>query len=803
MEFRFERTGTIAEFVLNGRIDSSGSLQLDNALKTWLVPTDLAVLFDMTGVSYMSSAGIRVFSALEKTLHRKNGHLYLCAVQPAVVKVLEITGFHRIFTLCPTREEAVRRCRMTGSPAVIQQETTIPGTAHARLSVDSFPDHEVILKITGSGEKICNGSVDAEDLVPRTFACDEYSAGIGALGDSATESLPNLGELLTIGGAIFWRPTTSTDAPDFLIPEKDAPRIQLHTAFSVAVDGKFHEIIVAEPLRPEGVSLADLFSDIVSHAKTTRKNYPSIISVVMYANINELVGTSHVPLQKNDTRAGNSGPPSPANDAGLLPLNKNKTLISFGICIDTAADLSAFDRDALDAILCQKAPDVEEKNLFLYQFGLVFDAQQDHTTRDITSLVSKVAAQESCIDLQRLCSSTTVSRAVMGVSYISGIVHTDRVPVRITGDCPGWNSSFETITRRLHHGCRELELLPLTGGFSGTSVFRVNAWDWNGRKMMPLVMKLGEWQIIDAEIRGYTNHVKRYIQNNATQVIETERVGDYGGILYNFVGIRGTESKIFSLEDYYLSHTTDEILPVFDSLFRVVLRGWYGQPRLKEIFLYQEYNKFWRYDQIRAYAASHFGAAPDMEEIELPFGLGRSVNPLWFVEKILPDRLSKAFLVYEASVHGDLNMKNVLLDETNNLWLIDFAETRYSHILRDIVKLEAVIKGEMIPIFSRQALAELVSLDVQFLSARSLSDIPQLPHNIQDPVLEKAFRCVQKLRRYADLVTLLDDDITQYYLGLLPYTLNLLSYTSVNEYAKEYGWISASLICQRLMEKRP
>ena len=786
MEYRFERTDTAALFILEGRIDSSGSLQLDSAMKERLVPTDRAVLFDMTGVSYMSSAGIRVFSGLEKLLRERNGHLLLCAVQPAVAKVLEITGFYRIFTLCSTRDEALHRCRLAKSPAEIGEEIALEKAAHTRLSVESFPDHPAVLKLTGSGEKICAGILNPEDLVPRIFAPDEYSLGIGAPGESAAESFPDRGVLLTTGNAIFWRPFGSSDPPDFLIPRKDAPRILLNTAFSLAIDGQFHEILVAEPVRPEGVSLSDLFSDIIAHAKATRKDCPPIISVVMYAGISDLAGTTATCITKNNTSSS--------------PLPKDRTLVSFGIGIDTTADLSAYNRETLDAILCQNGPGHEEKNLFLYQSGLIFVTPPAFTTRDITRLVTTTTGQEPCIDLVRLSSDTLLSRAVLGVCYISAIEHTDRMPVRIRGECPGWNRTFETITRWLHPGCRDVELIPLTGGFSGTLVFRINARDNRGKLMMPLVMKLGEWPLIEDEIRGYTEHVKRYIQNNATQIIETERIGDYGGILYNFVGIRGAESKIFSLEDYYLSHKPDEILPVFDSLFRVVLQGWYGEPKKKEIPLYLEYNRFWKYNLIREYAASHFGATPDQEEIELPFGIGRSTNPLWFVETVIPGRLSHKLTVYESSVHCDLNMKNVLMDETKNMWLIDFADTRYSHILRDIIKLEAVIKGEMVPVNSRRTLEDLSKMDKVFLSARSLSDIPPLPETIDDPAMKKAFLVVQELRRHANRITLEDDDITQYYLGLLPYTLNLLSYVSVNEYQKEYGWIASSLICQRLME---
>ena len=785
MEYRFERTDPAALFIVDGRIDASGSIQLDKAVKEWLIPADRVVLFDMTSVSYISSAGIRVFSGLERTLRQRNGHLFLCAVQPAVVKVLEITGFDRIFTICSTKDEALHRCRLAKSLAEVSKETTGSKSAHTRLSAESLPDHTAVLKITGTGKPICNGISNPEDLVPRIFDPNEYSVGFGAPGESAAESFPQRGMLLTTGNAIFWKPSGhSSNPPDFLIPQKDAPRILLQTAFLAAIDKTFHEILVAEPVRPEGIRLADLFSDIVAHAKATRKDLPPIISAVLYAGIGNLAGT-HAPRIPECSS----------------PHHQERTLVSFGICIDTAADLSAYEKETLNAILCQQEGGLKENDLFLYQTGLVFDAQPAFTSRDITRLIAMATGQEPCIDLVKLSPETLLSRAVLGIEYISAIEHTDRMPVRIIGECPGWNRMFETLTRWLHPGCRDVELIPLTGGFSGTLVFRVNARDSRGRLMMPLVMKLGEWPVIEAEIRGYTEHVKRYIQNNATQIIETERIGEYGGILYNFVGIRGPESRIFSLEDFYLSHTPDEILPVFDSLFRVILQGWYGQPKKKEIALYQEYNRFWKYDEIRAYAASRFGANPDQEEIALPFGLGRATNPLWFIETVMPGRLSLEFPVYESSVHGDLNLKNVLMDETNNLWLIDFADTRYSHILRDIVKLEAVIKGELVKIDSPKTLAELVSLDVPFLSARTLSDIPDLPDFIGDPALEKAFRCVRKLRQYANEVTPGDDDISQYYLALLPFTLNLLSYSSVNEYEKEYGWIASCLICRHLMEQ--
>lgn len=783
MEYRFFRTDSAAVFQPEGRLDSPGSRELDIAVRARVLPDDRAVIFDMGGVAYISSAGIRVFSSLDKTLRTRNGQLCLCAVQPSVGKVLEITGFNRVFTIYSTPEEALRHCGLDRAPAEDVNDGRTR-TAHTRIASESFPDHEAILTVNGS----CRGGdlrdSAPEELIPAIFTPDGYSAGIGIPGESVEDGLSGPGPLLTIGGAIFWKPAGSTDPPDFLIPKADAPRVIISTAFSVNTGRPFHEILLAEPIRREGFTLAELFSDIVTQTKNARGSTPAVMSAVI------LAGT-----------ADPAGIPDPGNrkcSGQEIPSCGEKTLVAAGICIDRNGDLSVYDREVLDTILCQGSPGPERDGLFLYQYGLLFDTPPSFTTRDLERLVAATVEREPCSDLSRLSPGTRLLRALAGVTYITDARYVDRMPVHLCGECPGWNRTFETLARWLYPGCTELELTPLSGGFSGTLVFRVRARDSRGMTMMPLVMKLGAWPLIEAEIRGYTGHVKRYIQNNATQIIETERIGNYGGILYNFVGIRGAESRIFSLEDYYLTHTTDEVLDIFDSLFRIVLNGWYKEPKKKEMALYREYGTFWKYPDIRAYAATRFGAIPEMEEIELPFGLGRSVNPLYFVEKIMTGRLSELFSVYESSVHGDLNMKNVLMDETKNLWLIDFSDTRYSHILRDIVKLEAVLTGEMGKINSRDRLRQLVELEVPFLSVRSLAEIPPLPPSIRDPDLEKAFRCVHNLRKQACLVTCGDDDITQYYLGLLPFTLNMLSYTSVNEHEKEFGWIAASLICRQL-----
>jgi hypothetical protein len=125
--------------------------------------------------------------------------------------------------------------------------------------------------------------------------------------------------------------------------------------------------------------------------------------------------------------------------------------------------------------------------------------------------------------------------------------------------------------------------------------------------------------------------------------------------------------------------------------------------------------------------------------------------------------------------------------------------TCHSHILRDIAKLESVLKHEMIPIESDGLLRELLGLEKVFLSPERLGEIPEIPPGITDPDVLKAFSVVRQLRKYADTVTLLDDDIGQYWLALLNTTLCVPAYVSVNDRMREYAWVSACLLCDALM----
>jgi len=70
----------------------------------------------------------------------------------------------------------------------------------------------------------------------------------------------------------------------------------------------------------------------------------------------------------------------------------------------------------------------------------------------------------------------------------------------------------------------------------------------------------------------------------------------------------------------------------------------------------------------------------------------------------LPDMLNEVIEARVSTIHGDLNLENILVDEaTGFAWLIDFAETRSGPTLFDLQRLEGQIITKLLPPVVAQA----------------------------------------------------------------------------------------------------
>ena len=75
---------------LEGSIDTETSPDLEEELKEIIDEKTKAVILDMSGVNYLSSAGIRVVIWAKKALQEKNATFAMINLQPQIKKVFEI-----------------------------------------------------------------------------------------------------------------------------------------------------------------------------------------------------------------------------------------------------------------------------------------------------------------------------------------------------------------------------------------------------------------------------------------------------------------------------------------------------------------------------------------------------------------------------------------------------------------------------------------------------------------------------------------------------------------------------------------
>ena len=91
---------------VSGRIDSSNASEFDGVLKE-VAGRKHNVVLDMSGVDYISSAGLRAIVALLRECQKHKGDVRLASPSPRVVEVLALAGLTSLFQVYDNDAAAV------------------------------------------------------------------------------------------------------------------------------------------------------------------------------------------------------------------------------------------------------------------------------------------------------------------------------------------------------------------------------------------------------------------------------------------------------------------------------------------------------------------------------------------------------------------------------------------------------------------------------------------------------------------------------------------------------------------------
>jgi len=92
---------------VTGRMDAVSAPDFDTQVEERVDKGETSLVLDLSGLDYISSAGLRSMLTLAKKLKAKEGVLVLCGLQDVVNEVFEVSGFSTIFEIFGSLEEAM------------------------------------------------------------------------------------------------------------------------------------------------------------------------------------------------------------------------------------------------------------------------------------------------------------------------------------------------------------------------------------------------------------------------------------------------------------------------------------------------------------------------------------------------------------------------------------------------------------------------------------------------------------------------------------------------------------------------
>ena len=142
----------------------------------------------------------------------------------------------------------------------------------------------------------------------------------------------------------------------------------------------------------------------------------------------------------------------------------------------------------------------------------------------------------------------------------------------------------------------------------------------------------------------------------------------------------------------------------------------------------------------------------------------------------------------QSTIHGDLNLENVLVGPGGFVWLIDFAETRDGHTLFDFAHLEAEIIAHIIAAQNITPAEHLAALHTLLNTAdgTSIEDAPSV------------YTLLSRLQTIAGRCLFNPSQPREYQLALALSCLGALKFANLTARQKQFLYLTAAALVQDL-----
>ncbi len=121
LELKFQKVGSVPECVvvtMKGYIDTYNTPHFEKQMQKAVQAGYCRLIFDFSGITYISSTGIGAFTGFLKAVRPRGGDLVLVGMIPRVFEVFQLLGFTSFFNIEKSIEEAVEMLKIQSRQGV-------------------------------------------------------------------------------------------------------------------------------------------------------------------------------------------------------------------------------------------------------------------------------------------------------------------------------------------------------------------------------------------------------------------------------------------------------------------------------------------------------------------------------------------------------------------------------------------------------------------------------------------------------------------------------------------------------------
>ena len=93
--------------LVDGTVDGNNAVEFQTTLQGAVQEGDKSMVLDLSSLSYISSAGLRVLLLIAKDLQNRGANFAICSLQGQVGELFLVSGFDQIIAIHDSQEAAL------------------------------------------------------------------------------------------------------------------------------------------------------------------------------------------------------------------------------------------------------------------------------------------------------------------------------------------------------------------------------------------------------------------------------------------------------------------------------------------------------------------------------------------------------------------------------------------------------------------------------------------------------------------------------------------------------------------------